>query len=361
MLHFSSGNQGMICILLGRLLALAIAVGADYVTIYEVHGEECIEAIFDEKDEQHIPSYVTDGMTRGKCSEQGYSTKSSTQSMHFPFVSSPVNFTHMRKTPLQEAALKALAFLSAPFWSLGGSSPAYPRPAVKRAAAPIPDNDEATDKGHVANLRRREFLGFGTAVASAAMGGAQPAHAAKASEDVEYLRKASDAPEIITPAQELRQLYKIQNSRIQSTLQRTEETLGLLDIAPKDKLEKFLGLDPIGKAALLKESADFKEILAQAQDPNLNCFLKLFDAFDKYVIAADTLIQAIGAYKQTYGAIVAADSQQLGTEQEKSLLYLQTAMGKLRKEQQTVEKMMATLDTKIEAFERLPLARAALV
>merc|ERR1719160_1889006 len=138
----------MICILLGRLLALATAVGADYVTIYEVHGEECIEAIFDEKDEQHIPSYVTDGMTRGKCSEQGYSTKSSTQSMHFPFVSSPVNFTHMRKTPLQEAALKALAFLSAPFW------PAYPSPAVKRAAAPTPDNDEATDKGHVANLRR---------------------------------------------------------------------------------------------------------------------------------------------------------------------------------------------------------------
>jgi hypothetical protein len=350
--------------MLGRLLALAIAVGGDYVTIYEVHGEECIEAIVDEKDEQHIPSYVTDGMTRGKCSEQGYSTKSSTQSMHFPFVSSPVNFTHMRKTPLQEAALKALAFLSAPFWSLGGGmgSPAYPRPAVKRAAAATPDNGEATDKGHVANLGRREFLGFGTAVASAAMGGAQPAHAAKASEDSEYLRKASDAPEIIiTPAQELRQLYTIQYTRIQSTLQRTEETLGLLDIAPKDKLEKFLGLDPIGKAALLKESADFKEILSQAQDPNLNCFLKLFDAFDKYVIAADTLIQAIGAYKQTYGAIVAADSQQLGTEQEKSLLYLQTAMGKLRKEQQTVERIMVTLDTKIQAFESLPLARAALV
>jgi hypothetical protein len=174
----------MIYMIWGRLLTLATAVGADFVTIYEVHGEECNEAIFDEKDEQYIPSHVTDGMSRGKCSEQGYSSRTSAERVFFPFASSPVTFTRIRKTPLEAAALKAITFLTAPFWSLAGGvrSSAHPKPAMKRAVVPTSMSGASKSEDNwvlrriAANLGRRNFLAYGTAALAAGCG-AQPANA----------------------------------------------------------------------------------------------------------------------------------------------------------------------------------------
>merc|ERR1719247_3968639 len=77
-----------------------------------------------------------EGLRVGSCSEKGYAVKDSTQMMAAPFLQKPVMLSYMRQSALEVFALKAKAWLTAPFMvqQLSPRTNSSPRTKPSRSA-----------------------------------------------------------------------------------------------------------------------------------------------------------------------------------------------------------------------------------
>jgi len=108
---------GMVRLLSGcLLLALSASGNAELVTLYSLDDNECIEVTIDEKSVDYAKSFDASGLTRGTCSDSGFSVEAIGEelSLHIPFVNDKLTFRRMRRSPWDLAKVKAEAFLAAP-------------------------------------------------------------------------------------------------------------------------------------------------------------------------------------------------------------------------------------------------------
>jgi hypothetical protein len=109
---------------------------ANEVTLCKIQNNECVEVAIDRKDLDYVYNFAMEGLNVGSCSEKGYTVKDSTQNMDIPFLHKSLMLTHMRRSALDVLALKAQAWLSAPFlWAKSptASKPVAPNPAQMAA------------------------------------------------------------------------------------------------------------------------------------------------------------------------------------------------------------------------------------
>jgi hypothetical protein len=117
-------------------LVLSLAAVIDAVTLYKIQSDGCVEVTLDNEDEEYLQNFAMEGLRVGSCSEKGYAVKDSTQMMAAPFLQKPVMLTYMRQSALEVFALKAKAWLTAPFMvqQLSPRTSSSPRTAPSRPA-----------------------------------------------------------------------------------------------------------------------------------------------------------------------------------------------------------------------------------
>jgi hypothetical protein len=104
------------------LLATACA---DLLAFHKLDGNECLQLILEQKEEEYARSFAEAKLHEGTCSSSGFTQEvpGGSKDLLLPFVDKPLSFTRMRMSTWDVVKLKAEVFLSAPLIFLGAAKP----------------------------------------------------------------------------------------------------------------------------------------------------------------------------------------------------------------------------------------------